>query len=158
MGVIDDGVINLMKRLDLRGMKVLLFAFNGDKNNPYLPENVDEKSVSYIGTHDNDTAVGYINKLGKDEKKRFIKAVAGYAGVKASSLDSAKKIADALLKILYSLKSEIVISSFADVNALGNKYRINEPSTMGNWTVRFPKKYFTDETAAKLALLADSRK
>lgn len=158
LGVIDDGVINLMKRLDLRGMKVLLFAFNGDKNNPYLPENVDEKSVSYIGTHDNDTAVGYINKLGKDEKKRFIKAVAGYAGVTPSSLDSAKKIADALLKILYSLKSEIVISSFADVNALGNKYRINEPSTMGNWTVRFPKKYFTEETAAKLALLADSRK
>ena len=29
---------------------------------------------------------------------------------------------------------------------------------MGNWTVIFPKKYFTDETAAKLALLADSRK
>ena len=84
--------------------------------------------------------------------------MAGYAGVTPSSLDSAKKIADALLKILYSLKSEIVISSFADVNALGNKYRINEPSTMGNWTVRFPKKYLTDETAAKLALLAAKRK
>ena len=35
-------------------------------------------------------------------------------------------------------------------------YYANE--SMGNWTVRFPKKYFTDETAAKLALLADSRK
>lgn len=62
------------------------------------------------------------------------------------------------MNVLYSLKSEIVISSFADVNALGNNYRINEPSTMGNWTVRFPKKYFTDETAAKLALLAAKRK
>ena len=30
---------------------------------PYLPENYDENSVSYLGTHDNDTITGYINNL-----------------------------------------------------------------------------------------------
>ena len=157
LGVIDDGVKDLMKRLSLRGTKVLLFAFNGDKDNPYLPENVGEKSVSYIGTHDNATAVGYINSLDKAAKTAFCRAVAKYAKVKPSSLTSAKKIADALLGVLYSLDSEIVISSFADAALLGDKYRINVPSTTGNWTVRFQKKFFTDDLSQKLAELSEKR-
>ena len=59
MGVIDGGVINLLKSTGLPGMKVLLFAFDGNPNNPYLPKNVTKNSVAYVGTHDNNTAYGF---------------------------------------------------------------------------------------------------
>lgn len=155
LGIIDDGVISLLKDTGLPGMKVMLFAFDGNPNNPYLPENIEKNSVSYIGTHDNDTAAGYIKSLPKDALKNLRREVAKRAGVKIRKLTGAKKIAAAMVDILYKVKSELIILSFADACLLGNEYRINTPSTVGNWRVRFPKELFTDELAENLKRLAD---
>lgn len=41
------------------GTKVMMFAFDGDPTNEYLPHNyTDSHVVAYIGTHDNETIVG----------------------------------------------------------------------------------------------------
>ena len=45
-------------------MKVLQFAFDGPRNNPYLPENTEgHRWVVYTGTHDNPTTLGWWNGL-----------------------------------------------------------------------------------------------
>lgn len=154
MGTIDDGVRDLLDVTGLRGMKVLLFAFDGNPDNPYLPENVDAHSVAYVGTHDNDTAVGYIRSLDKSAVTFLRKEIAKRTNRKLSELTSAKKIASALTDVLYGMNSDTVISSFGDLALLGNEYRINEPSTMGNWVVRYKKEFFTDDLAARLRNLA----
>ena len=154
LGTIDDGVRDLLDVTGLRGMKVLLFAFDGNPNNPYLPENVDAHSVAYVGTHDNDTAVGYIRSLDKSAVTFLRKEIAKRTNRKLSELTSAKKIASALTDVLYGMNSDTVISSFGDLALLGNEYRINEPSTMGNWVVRYKKEFFTDDLAARLRNLA----
>ena len=59
LGVITPEVEELRDRFGLPGMKVLQFAFNGDPDNPYLPDHHGEHSVVYTGTHDNDTTVGW---------------------------------------------------------------------------------------------------
>ena len=59
----DDGVRSLIRRTGLPGMKVLLFAFDGDEDNAFLPHNIHENSVCYTGTHDNDTVAGYVKSL-----------------------------------------------------------------------------------------------
>ena len=62
-------------------MKVLSFAFNGSDYNPYLPWNIGENSVTYTGTHDNDTLVGYYKSLNKDalaHEKYMIKVCTSY--------------------------------------------------------------------------------
>ena len=69
-------------------------------------------------------------------------------------MTSAKKIASALTDVLYGMNSDTVISSFGDLALLGNEYRINEPSTMGNWVARYKKEFFTDDLAARLRNLA----
>ncbi len=61
LGIIDDGVRELLKYTGYPGMKILSFAFNGDGANLYLPENIEENSVCYTGTHDNDTLIGLID-------------------------------------------------------------------------------------------------
>ena len=39
-------------------MKILQFAFDGNEDNPYLPENIDgENWVVYTGTHGNSTSL-----------------------------------------------------------------------------------------------------
>ena len=40
-------------------MKVLEFAFGGDRKNPHLPYNYSDNCVVYGGTHDNETLMGY---------------------------------------------------------------------------------------------------
>ncbi|MCQ2400139.1 MAG: 4-alpha-glucanotransferase, partial [Clostridia bacterium] len=60
LGIIDDGVRELLKKLGYPGMRILSFAFNGERDNLYLPERVEENSVCYTGTHDNDTLMGLI--------------------------------------------------------------------------------------------------
>ena len=40
----------------------MMFAFDGDPTNEYLPHNyADSHVVAYIGTHDNETIVGYFS-------------------------------------------------------------------------------------------------
>lgn len=158
LGTIDDGVRELLKTTGLKGMKVLLFAFDGNAANPYLPENVEYNSVAYVGTHDNDTAYGYIKSANKAKYAYLRKEVAKRLGEPVGQIKSARSLAYAFTDLLYSLKSQLVISSFADLCALGNEYRINKPSTLGNWRVRFKKELFTDELAARLADLSSSRR
>ncbi len=69
LGIITDSVVKLKKDLGFPGMKVLQFAFDGNPCNPYLPDNYEENSVAYTGTHDNDTLKGWFEKLDDIEKQ-----------------------------------------------------------------------------------------
>ena len=52
LGIIDDGVIDLLKKTQLPCMRVMQFAFMEGK------DNIDENCVAYTGTHDNNTVLG----------------------------------------------------------------------------------------------------
>ena len=42
------------------GLSSIKFAFDGNLDNPYLPENIkDENWIVYTGTHDNSTSKGW---------------------------------------------------------------------------------------------------
>lgn len=153
LGVIDDGVRELLKKTGYPGMKVLLFAFDGNGENPYLPRNIENKSVCYVGTHDNDCANGYAKKLNGEDFARFKKRVNEVLPPNAKKLKKRKDTASVLTETAYSTKSELVIISFADAAELDDKYRINTPSTVGNWTTRFTKQLFSEELSSRLLAL-----
>ena len=56
-------------------MKILSFAFNGDKDNLYLPERLPRNSVCYTGTHDNDTLIGYLENASPWDRNNFLSGV-----------------------------------------------------------------------------------
>lgn len=155
LGIIDDGVINLLKATGLPGMKVLLFAFDGNPSNPYLPQNIKPNSVAYVGTHDNDTAYGYAKSLSKDEFKLFAKSINEVLPDGVTNVKTKKDAPSALVEIALSTDANLVILSFADLLGLDNTYRINTPSTVGNWTVRYKKEHFTSELAKRLKTLTE---
>ncbi len=153
LGLIDDGVRSLMHDVGAPGMKVLLFAFDGGDDNPYLPWNFGENSIIYTGTHDNDTLVGRLRSLDKKQLvnwKVMIKKSADYLKI-YKPLGGVYAIAECIIDIAYASNSKICITPVHDVLLLDGDYRINEPGKTGCWTVRIKESVFTKtlETSLK---------
>ena len=154
LGIIDDGVRELLKKVGYPGMKILSFAFNGEKDNLYLPENVNENSVCYTGTHDNDTLMGLIKNATEWDKQNLTRGVADSLeslNIKCN-VDTEEQLARAIIELGFKCKSKIFIMPFSDVLLCDSEYRINEPGTVKsqNWSVRFTQKDFKKSVAKRL--------
>ena len=128
LGTIDDDVRALLKYTGFPGMKVLQFAFDPGYESSYLPHNIDKNCVVYTGTHDNDTAIGYMKGL----PEKTFKYVKDYL-----------RIADnesfnwALIKSAMATPGDTVILQMQDFLGLDNTARINTPATdENNWQWR----------------------
>lgn len=142
LGVIDEGVLALRDGCQFPGMNILMFAFDGEQENPYLPQNMVENSITYTGTHDNDTAYGFIEKMNdkqfkefKTQLRRTIKEEGSYYPI-VDRADAAK----ALCVCALNAKSYIAILPVQDILCLDNASRMNVPSTsLNNWCFRLTK-------------------
>lgn len=139
LGVLDDGVISLRDKTGYPGMKILLFAFDGTEENAYLPDNIAENSISYTGTHDNNTVLGYINGLSEKEFTAFKKLVR--KEMKKLELPypftTREQTARALCLLSLATKSFLSVIPVQDLLCLDEKSRMNTPSTNGgNWLFR----------------------
>ncbi|HRQ32212.1 MAG TPA: 4-alpha-glucanotransferase, partial [Anaerolineales bacterium] len=72
LGLITPDVIALLEEFKLPGMKVLQFGFSGP-GNPFLPHNYPENCAAYTGTHDNNTARGWLEAADKNEREFALK-------------------------------------------------------------------------------------
>lgn len=109
-------------------MKVLEFAFGGDRKNPHLPFNYKTNCVVYGGTHDNETLMGYFEEHGDWDL--------GYA---YDYLDTRDKTAmvNQVFRAGYSSVACLCIFAVQDILKLGNWARMNLPSSLGtNWKWR----------------------
>ena len=159
LGIIDDGVRELLKQTGYPGMKVFEFAFDGNPENEYLPSLYNENSVAYTGTHDNDTLRSFIEQMDKKERKAFEETleeeclIADVAYVIETIEDECKSI----IELLFASASDTVIVPMHDVLCLGEEARLNAPSTVScrNWTFRFVEKDFGKRNAAWLKELTE---
>lgn len=146
LGVLHPSVRRLLKKTGYPGMKVLLFAFDGDGSNEYLPHQYPQNCVVYGGTHDNETIVGFCKRL-RGEKRRF---VLDYLGVKRVS-----DVPNALIRAAYASVADVAMFQMQDILGLDDSARMNTPSTLGgNWMWRLPAEALTAETASELRRLA----
>lgn len=151
LGIIDDGVRDLLKHSGYPGMKILSFAFDGYDGNLYLPKNVTENSVCYTGTHDNDTLLGLLKGANENDKRNIklgVKNSLKLLKIKGSTA-SDKGLLKSIIELGFACKSNLFILPMQDVMALGTEYRINEPGSVKkqNWAIRIKK--VTQEKYAK---------
>lgn len=131
LGTIDDDVRDLLKFTGFPGMKVLQFAFDPERESSYLPHNISKNCVVYTGTHDNDTAMGYIENASEEEAD-FIRKY-----LRISEDDSFNW---EFIKAAMATPADTVILQMQDFLGLDNSARINKPSTTeGNWQWRIGK-------------------
>lgn len=142
LGILDEGVLRLLKNTGYPGMKIMLFAFDGNENNAYLPKNITPESVCYTGTHDNDTVCGYIDGLSDRDFCIFrerVERAAEAQGVKVNT-DTRAGTAKALCALVLESKASIAVLPVQDIMGAGNDDRMNTPSTSsGNWQFRLQK-------------------
>ena len=139
LGIVDEGVELLRRQTGFPGMNVLMFAFDGEKDNPYLPENIVENSVTYTGTHDNDTALGFLLKMTDKEfltfKKRLRKVLKEQEIY--YPLVDRKDVVKALWMCALHCKSYLTVIPVQDILGLDNTARMNVPSvSTDNWRFR----------------------
>lgn len=162
LGIIDDGVRRLLAYTGYPGMKILSFAFNGEGDNLYLPERIEENYVCYTGTHDNDTLKGLIDSASDWDHHNLIKGVSNslnILGIDGEVTDK-ESLIDAIINLGYASKAKMFILPMQDVLKLGSEYRINEPGTVKeqNWAIKFNKGAFNQKTANKLKKLTKKYK
>lgn len=142
LGFLTDSVIKLVKKTGYPGMKILQFAFDSREESDYLPHNYESNSIAYTGTHDNDTTLGWYDKLNRRDKAFARKYL---------NIRSRRDIPWAFIRAALSSVSATCVIPMQDYLELGTKARINMPSTLGtNWKWRMLPGQFTEELAGKI--------
>ena len=154
LGVIDDGVIQMMKKVGYPGMKVVEFAFDGNPQNEHKPTNFTENYVAYTGTHDNQPLLGYIKSLNEEWRSRFDKDLSAQCralGVRCNR-NTAEAECKTVIRLITASEAKTCIFPMQDILVLGDYARMNFPSTVSveNWSFRFKKEDFNRRTAGWL--------
>lgn len=145
LGYLTPSVLRLVKKSGYPGMKVLLFAIDGDVENQYLPHNYEKNAVVYTGTHDNDTIEGWIQTA----KRKEISFVMKYLGVKRK-----KNIRPEMIRAAHASVADTAVIPLQDYMGLDNAARMNLPSTLGeNWKWRLLPGELTEELAKEIAAM-----
>ena len=159
LGVIDDGVLRLMKNVGYPGMKILEFAFDGWPYNEHKPSNYsNDNCVCYTGTHDNMPLRQYIDDLSEQSlvtyKKDLLKECAGLDF--EAEIKTSEDMCRSIIELAFRSKARTVIIPLWDLLAMGQEARMNLPSTVSdkNWSWRFIKSDFSEECSDNLKQLA----
>ena len=146
LGEITPDVIELMKKFGFPGMRVLLFAFNGDINgNPHVPANYPVHCVAYTGTHDNNTIQGWYHQEAKPHEKANIARV-------LQTKFTPRNLHWTMIEVLMRSRAETVIIPMPDFLGLREEGRMNTPATkVNNWQWRLKANALTPRLSQKIA-------
>lgn len=133
LGYLTEDVMQLLKESGYPGMKLMQFAFDSREGGDYLPHNYIKNSIAYIGTHDNNTALGWILSADSND----IEYMRTYLDI--YSYDDRETVWKMICRTM-AVVSDIVIIQMQDYLGLGDEARMNIPSTLGgNWCWRMEK-------------------
>ncbi len=147
LGIITEEVEQLRDVLGFPGMKVLQFGFDGNPDNTHLPHNFTTPNcLTYTGTHDNDTTVGwFLSSQLDDTQRRTIKKM-----VNRNFRDNSPIHRD-LMYLAQSSISQMTIFPLQDILGFGNDCKMNSPGVpSGNWKWRCSREFLTSEIAQDL--------
>jgi 4-alpha-glucanotransferase len=141
LGVITPDVTQLREQFELPGMKILQFAFVSDAYDPFLPHNYEKNCVVYTGTHDNDTARGWYERVLEEEKHAYRR----YFDRDGTN------VAWDLIRGVWSSVAVFGLAPMQDFLDLGNEARMNYPGNpSGNWTWRMPTSAMTESLVQRI--------
>jgi 4-alpha-glucanotransferase len=144
LGVITPDVRAVMRRFDLPGMDVLLFAFESGADNPNLPENYLPDSVVYTGTHDTNTVRGWFNDDSTPEQRRRL---FDYVGKELTEEEASWEF----IRLAQNSVASLSIIPTQDVLSLESNARMNHPSLAeGNWEWRATSEQLTSNAFRRL--------
>ncbi len=152
LGIITQDVKDAMTQFGFPGMKILIFAFDGDiNNNPYAPQNHVKNCFLYTGTHDCNTVRGWYEAELNVETMEKLENILG-------EKVCPNTVSAAMLILAMKSIAETVILPMQDVLGLGAEARMNCPgSAEGNWEWRLLPGQWSSDAVAKLAAITNNQ-
>ena len=150
LGLITPEVETLRDRFQIPGTRVLQFAFDGNEDNPHLPQNINGNTVVYTGTHDNPSSREWFEKLTPYQQETVA------SRYPRSGNDGRVEPGPALVDLAWSSRAALAMAPLQDLLNLGPEARMNVPGRAeGNWCWRCPAEMLTDEPFVWLRDLTD---
>lgn len=144
LGFLTPSVQQLLADTGYPGMKVLEFAFDSRDGGGrvYQPHNYPKNCVAYVGTHDNDTALGWLETADPED----VALAREYL-----HLDAAEGENWGMMRAIWCSTADCAIVQMQDLLGLGTEARMNTPSTLGsNWQWRARPGFDSEALARRL--------
>lgn len=136
LGDIDEDVYKLLIQTGLPGMRVMQFAFIGDKDSVHLPHNYKNNVIAYTGTHDNNTILGWLWEASPENRETALKYcnfTGNDWGVGGYHSESCRSV----IRTLWQSVAQLTIVPIQDLCGFGSDTKMNQPGTAkGNWAFR----------------------
>lgn len=136
LGIFGEDVVELLENTGFPGMKVVQFGFDPNSDSSHLPHNAGQNSINYVGTHDNNTILGWLWEASESERKYALEYCHfngegwGEGGYKSASCR-------AITQAVWQSASNTAIISFQDMCGFGSDARMNIPGVPEkNWRFR----------------------
>lgn len=147
LGIITPEVEKLRDQFRFPGMKVLQFGFEAWPHDIFYPHNFTTTNcICYTGTHDNDTTVGWYDKVkeeARDRVRRYLNCDGG-------------NVSWDFIRLAMSSIAKYAIYPMQDVLKLGSEARMNVPGVLGaNWAWRFTKADLQEWHAVELKKMTE---
>lgn len=152
LGIITEEVELLRQRCGFPGMKVLQFMVEDEA---FDPDSIAEDTVCYTGTHDNDTIMGWYQGSGAEPLSGAQLEFRQHRA-RVTSRSPAERVADGMIRLALSTRSELAIIPLQDLLGLGSAARINTPgTTFGNWQWRLRDGQLSESRMSDMASWVD---
>jgi 4-alpha-glucanotransferase len=158
LGVITPEVEAIRAEFGFPGMSILQFAFGNDPQGPgFRPHNYPREIVSYTGTHDCDTTVGWWTSEGPGDSTRTPGDIRREREYACRYLNTGgTEIHWVMIRALLASVADTVLIPLQDVLGLGREARMNQPATLGgNWRWRYSRDMLSGGVANRLRELVE---
>ncbi len=149
LGLITPEVDELREHYNMPGMRILQFGFAERGGHVYLPHRYVPNTVTYTGTHDNNTTLGWWREDATAEERAHVQTY-------LQDVEHDGEIVWAMIKAAARSVANLCIFPLQDVLHLGSEARMNTPGDgRGNWAWRYKSDALHPDYAEKLAALME---
>lgn len=136
LGVFGEDVVKLLEDTKFPGMRVIQFGFDPNGDSTHLPHNYPKNCTAYVGTHDNNTILGWL--WSADERERaYALRYCGFGGGNWGEGGSKSGSCRAVIEAVWKSSANTAIAAIQDMCGFGGDTRMNTPGTSeDNWTFR----------------------
>ena len=143
LGEYGPEVTELLEKTGLGGMRIIQFGFAPGANSTHLPHNYPRNAVAYVGTHDNNTLLGWLWEA-SEEERGFALDYCSFSGGDWSTGGYGAPACRAITETVWRSSAYLAVIPFQDMCGFGRDARMNIPGVPeGNWRFRT-----TDQTIA----------
>ena len=139
LGTFGEDVVKLLEDTSFPGMRVIQFGFDPNGDSTHLPHNYPLNSVAYVGTHDNNTILGWLWDANEAERA-FALRYCCFGGSNWGEGGHYSPSCRAVIEAVWRSSARTSIVAVQDMCGYGKDARMNIPGTSEeNWAFRIGK-------------------